>query len=90
MASPSYTQALVDKLRELPDDDLVEVEDFIDFLRHKRQRAVGTLEERLRIAADAGLLTLPDRGKALSSVTDCPPVSIPGRPMSEMALEDRR
>lgn len=90
MASPSYTQALIDKLRDLPNDKLAEVEDFIDFLRHKQQRSATTPQERLRIAADAGLITPPEPGHQRSSVIDAPPVSVPGRPMSEIVLEDRR
>jgi hypothetical protein len=90
MASPSYTQALAEKLRGLPEDKLAEVEDFIDFLRHRQQRTATTLEERLRIATDAGLIALPEPGHQRSSVIDTPPVSVPGRPLSEIVLEDRR
>lgn len=32
-----HTQSLVDKLNELPPERVAEVEDFIDFLRQRRQ-----------------------------------------------------
>jgi hypothetical protein len=90
MPSPSYTQDLFDKIRALPDDKIAEVADFVEFLKLKQQRTAATTEERLRIAADAGLIILPEPGRKLSSVTDVPPVSVPGRPLSEIVLEDRR
>lgn len=90
MASPSYAQALVDKLRELPDEKLAQVEDFIDFLREKQRRTASTPEERLRLAAEAGLITPPQPGHKRSSISEAPPISVPGKPLSEIALEDRR
>lgn len=90
MPSPSYTQELFDEIRALPDDKIAEVADFVEFLRSKQRRTASTTEERLRIAADAGLIILPEPGRKLSSVTDVPPVSVPGRPLSEIVLEDRR
>jgi hypothetical protein len=90
MPSPSYTQALLEKMRELPKDKLAEVEDFIDFLRAKHLRTASTPEERLRIAAEAGLITPPEPGRKRSSVTENPPVAVPGKPLSEIVLEDRR
>jgi hypothetical protein len=35
MASPSYTQDLLDKILTLPDDKIAEVADFIEFLKLK-------------------------------------------------------
>ena len=90
MRSPSYTEELFDEIRALPDDKIAEVADFVEFLRSKQRRTASTPEERLRIAADAGLIILPEPGRKLSSVTDLPPVSVPGRPLSELVLEDRR
>jgi hypothetical protein len=90
MASLSYAQVLIDKLRELPNDKLAEVEDFIDFLREKQRRAASTPEERLRLAAKAGLITPPEPGHKRSSISEAPPVSVPGKPLSEISLEDRR
>ena len=90
MPSPSYTQDLLDKIRALPDDKIAEIVDFVEFLRHQQQRTAGTLEERLRAAADAGLIMPPEPGRQRSSIIDTPPVSVPGRPMSEIVIEDRR
>lgn len=90
MPSPSYTQALLDEIRALPDDKIAEVADFVGFLRSRQQRAANSTEERLRIAADAGLILLPERGRELASVTDAPPIAVPGRPLSECVLEERR
>ncbi|HMA95949.1 MAG TPA: hypothetical protein VKP30_24845 [Polyangiaceae bacterium] len=39
MAAPSNSQKLLDKLCELSKEEVVEVEDFIDFLRAKQLRA---------------------------------------------------
>lgn len=90
MPSPSYTQALLDEIRALPDDKIAEVADFVGFLRSRQRRAANSPEERLRIAADAGLIILPERGRERSSVTDAPPIAVPGRPLSECVLEERR
>ncbi len=91
MPSPSYTQDLLDKIRALPEDKLAEVIDFVDFLRERQARTTGsTREERLRIAAAAGMITLPEPGHQRSSVDDLPPVVVPGKPASEMVIEDRR
>jgi hypothetical protein len=84
------SEDLLEKIRELSPDKLAEVEDFIDFLREKQRRTANTPEERLRIAAEAGLITPPEPGHKRSSISEAPPVSVPGRPMSEIALEDRR
>ena len=90
MPSPSYTQDLLDKIRALPEDKLAEVVDFVDFLRERQARTGNTREERLRIAAAAGLVTLPEPGHQRSSVDELPPVVVPGKPASEMVIEDRR
>jgi Protein of unknown function (DUF2281) len=90
MPSPSYTQDLLDKIRALPDDKIAEVVDFVEFLRSRQQREQGSLDERLRAAADAGLITPPQPGVQRSSVRDLPPVEVPGKPASEMVIEDRR
>jgi len=90
MASPSYTQDLLDKIRALPDDKIAQVADFVEFLKLKHQQAAATLDERLRVAVEAGLITPPEPGAQRSSVTDTPPISVPGRPLSEIVLEDRR
>lgn len=90
MPSPSYTQDLLEKLRALPEDKLAEVVDFVDFLRHRQSRTGTTLEERLRIAADAGLLVLPAPGATRLSTDDAPPVAVSGKPASEIVIEDRR
>jgi hypothetical protein len=38
---PANTQALIEKIRTLPPDRLVEVEDFVDFIRlRERERAL--------------------------------------------------
>jgi hypothetical protein len=90
MPSPSYTQGLLDEICALPDDKIAEVADFVAFLRSKQRRTASTPEDRLRIAADAGLIVLPKPGHQPSSVTDIPPVSVPGKPLSEIVIEDRR
>jgi hypothetical protein len=84
------SEDLLEKIRELAPDKLAEVEDFIDFLREKQRRTASTPEERLRIAAEAGLITPPEPGHRLSSISEAPPIAVPGRPLSEIALEDRR
>jgi hypothetical protein len=90
MASPSYTRQLLEKIKALPPDKISEVEDFVDFL-HTRPKQVGeTEQQRLRLAVDAGLITPPEPGHQRSSVTDTPPVCIPGKPLSEIVREDRR
>jgi hypothetical protein len=90
MASPSYTQDLLEKIRALPEDKIAEVEDFIDFLRSRPKHVSTTEQERLRLAVDAGLVTPPEAGHQRSSVTDTPPARIPGKPLSEIVLEERR
>lgn len=95
MSSSSSADALLEKLRELPPGKLAEVEDFVDFLRDqflrdKERRRASSREERLRAAAEAGHITPSEPSHERSSVRDVPPVSMPGKPASEMVLEDRR
>jgi len=90
MPSPSYTQDLLNKLRALPEDKLAEVIDFVDFLRERQVRIGSTREERLRIAAAAGQITLPSPVHQRSPIRDLPPAVVPGKPASEMVIEDRR
>lgn len=90
MPSPSYTQDLLDKIRALPEDKVAEIIDYVDFLCERQARAGSTREERLRIAAAAGLITLPKPGHLRSSVHELPPAVVAGKPASEMVIEDRR
>ena len=90
MLSPSYTQELLDRIRALPDDKIVEVADFVEFLCMKHERTAGTLDERLRAAVDAGVVVPPDPGAKRFSTKEVPPAAIPGKPASEMVIEDRR
>lgn len=90
MTSSSRAETLLEKLHDLPADKLVEVEDFVDFLRQRQRRSASSQEERLRHAADAGLVVPPVIGHQRSSVSAVRPVAVPGRPASEMVLEDRR
>ena len=90
MASPSYTQDLLDKIRALPDDKIAEVVDFVDFLRARHDRSTGTRDDRLQAAIDAGAIVAPKPGIQRSSATELPPVVVGGKPASEMVIEDRR
>lgn len=90
MASAADAQSLFDKLRDLPSDKLAEVEDFVDFLRQKQQRAKAIPNDQLRAAVDAGHIIAPVRGRERSSVSQVPPAIIPGTPPSEIVLRDRR
>jgi hypothetical protein len=90
MTPQSYTQLLLEKIKALPPDKISEVEDFVDFLNNRPKHVSSTEQERLRLAIEAGLITPPDQGHQPSSVTDTPPVRIPGRPLSEIVIEDRR
>ena len=90
MASPSYTQDLLEKIRDLPDDKIAEVADFVEFLRERQARIETTREQRLRVAAQAGILVPPKPGAQRSSVRDLPPAVVPGKPASEIVIEDRR
>jgi hypothetical protein len=90
MAPSSRAETLLEKIHDLPADKLVEIEDFVDILRQRQQRNLASPEERLRHAADTGRLTPPTAGHQRSSITTVRPVAVPGRPASEMVLEDRR
>jgi hypothetical protein len=37
---PADTQALIEKIRALPDERIAEIEDFVDFIRLREQRAL--------------------------------------------------
>jgi len=90
-SSPGSAESLLEKLRGLPAGKLAQVEDFVDFLRDREGRmASSSLEERLRRAVEAGHISPAEPGLERSSVKDVPPVTIPGRPLSEIVLEDRR
>lgn len=90
MSFSSYTEELLEKIRSLPSDKIAEVEDFIDFLRSRPKQLSRNVEERLRLAVDAGRITPPEPGHQRSSVTDAPPLSIPGKTLSEIVIESRR
>ncbi len=90
MSKQALAEMLIEKLRALPEDKLAEVIDFVDFLRERQARTGTTRDERLRSAAAAGLFTLPEPGHQRSSVDELPPVVVPGKPASEMVIEDRR
>jgi hypothetical protein len=90
MPSSSYNEELLEKIRSLPSDKIAEVEDFVDFLRSRPKQFSRNLEDRLRFAVYAGLITPPEPGQQRSSITDAPPLSIPGKSLSEIALESRR
>lgn len=90
MPSSSYTQDLLEKIRALPADKIAVVADFVEFLSSKQQREVGTLEARLRAAAEAGILVPPKPGVQRSTVHELPPAVVSGKPASEMVIEDRR
>jgi hypothetical protein len=90
MPSSSSAEALLQKLLDLPAGRLAEVEDFVDFLRDKEHRRASSPEARLRAAMEAGNITPSEPGHIRSSVKDVPPVAIPGKPASEMVIEDRR
>jgi hypothetical protein len=90
MSSFDSADALLEKLRELPPGKLAEVEDVVDLLRDKERRRGSCREERLRAAAQAGHITPSKPGHERSSVKDVAPVSILGKPPSELVIEDRR
>jgi hypothetical protein len=62
MAPSSRAKTLLEKIHDLPADELVKVEDFVDFLRQRQQRNLASPEERLRHAAETGRLTPPHCG----------------------------
>lgn len=90
MSLPGTAEALLEKLRDLPAGKLAEVEDFVDFLRERERRAAVSHAKRLQTAAESGQITPVTPGLERSLVKDVPPVDIPGKPLSEMVLEDRR
>jgi hypothetical protein len=73
----------------LPDDKIRAVVDFVEFLRHQQQRSATSLDERLRAAVEAGVITPPVPSVQRSSVRDLPPAWLPGKPGSEMVIEDK-
>lgn len=58
MATPLRAEALIEKIRSLPAERVVEVEDFVDFLRHREddrhlsRLASGLSEPALRAIWD--------------------------------------
>lgn len=90
MASPSYTQDLLDKIRALPDDKIAEVVDFVDFLRARLGHGEGKRDDRLQAAIAAGFIVPPKSGARRSSSSELPPVAVAGKAASEMVIEDRR
>ena len=44
---PANTQALIEKIRALPVERIAEVEDFVDFIRLREERARDEAAERL-------------------------------------------
>jgi hypothetical protein len=85
----AQAQALIEKLSKLPPDKLREVEQLIDTLRGEKSDVPPEGAEALREAIQAGVVEPPPRPGKLSSVKAFPPVRAPGRPLSEIVLEDR-
>jgi hypothetical protein len=46
-AMPANTQALIEKIRALPAERIAEIEDFVDFIRLREERARDEAAERL-------------------------------------------
>jgi hypothetical protein len=44
---PANTQALIEKIRALPAERIAEIEDFVDFIRLREERARDEAAERL-------------------------------------------
>ena len=60
MATPNDA-ALFDKIRALPADKIAEVEDFVDFLRHKlEEQVLGRAASKLSEATFAKVWDNPD------------------------------
>lgn len=94
-SSDSMVRDLIEKLSDAPNEELSEVADFAEFLRAKRLKRAAvppspSLDELEAHTAAAGLLRLPEPSARKLSTADVPPVRVGGRPVSELALEDRR
>lgn len=90
MTATAQVDDLLDKLRRLSTEQLAEVATFVDFLTDRQRKVLGGVHERLREAARAGRIMPPSEASRLSSVIDHPPVVVPGKPASEIVIEDRR
>lgn len=90
MISSPDTRELLEKLRELSQEKIAEVRDFVDFLHERERRGPAGADERLGEAIRGGRVSPAKAGAKRSSVAESPPVTVPGRPASEIVIEDRR
>ncbi len=84
----AQAQALIAKLRQLSEEELRTVEDMVDSLRERKSEG-KVPPESIRIAVKKGKLHPPTDPGVLRSVRTFEPVKVPGRPLSEIILEDR-
>jgi hypothetical protein len=89
--------ATLDKVKEevktLAPEELQEVRELVDSLLSEPARPQMTEEEFARYLAAKGVVSLPEpssREAAEAGFDDYVPITVEGRPLSEMIIEDRR
>jgi hypothetical protein len=57
---PANTQALIEKIQTLPPDRLIEVEDFVDFIRFREEQRASTRDTAASAPAFATIWNNPE------------------------------
>lgn len=89
--------ATLDKIKEevkaLAPEELQEVRELVDSLLSEPLKPKMTEEEFARYLAAKGVISLPEalsREEAEDRFDDYEPITVEGKPLSEMIIEDRR
>lgn len=89
----STLDKIKEEMRELEPEELQEVRDLVDSLLSEPVKPKMTEEEFARYLAAKGVISLPDdskRAEAEAEFDDYEPITVEGKPLSEMIIEDRR
>jgi hypothetical protein len=89
----STLEKVIEEVKALNPEELQRVRELVDSLLSAPPKPRMTEEEFARHLAAKGVVSLPeqaDREDAEAQFADYEPVTVEGRPLSEMIVEDRR
>lgn len=89
----STLDKIKEEMRELQPEELQEVRELVNSLLSEPAKPKMTEEEFARYLAAKGVISLPDASslaQAEEEFDDYEPITVEGKPLSEMIIEDRR
>ncbi len=89
----SILEKVIEEVKTLAPDELHQVREMVDFLLDERAKPQMTEDEFARHLAAKGVISLPERATgedAAAEFAGYRPITVAGRPLSEMIIEERR